>query len=62
MSGVMCYSASVRSPEQRDGGVTKEQPYGFNYRQVSHDLIACSYAPAIRLGLPSRLMIYDFPS
>ena len=36
--------------------------YGFNYREVnyrevSHDVVACSYALAVRLGPPSRLII-----
>ena len=31
---------------------------GFNDRLRSHDLVACSYASAVRLGLPPRLMIW----
>ena len=29
---------------------------GFNYREASHDLVACSYVLSVRLGLPSRLV------
>ena len=33
--------------------------YGFNYREGSHDLVACSYASAVRLGLPSRRIVWS---
>ena len=31
--------------------------YGFSYREGNHDLVACSYALAVALELPSRFIV-----